>query len=493
MKKNIAVIIYSLCMLTAGAQSFLTGKRSITFIDNNRSNRAVATDLFYPANTAGNNVPLATGTEKFPVVVFGHGFLIGTTSYNWLADSLVKYGYIVAFPSTESGIAPNHGNFGEDLAFLCGRITSLNDSSNSFLVNRVIKKAAVGGHSMGGGASFLAAAGTRPSIYALFNFAAAETNPSATQAALLNAKPSLIFSGSSDCIVLPSVQEAMYNNIPLACKTYINITNGLHCQFANNNATCVFGQLTTGCNSSSINATILYTKTMSLLVPFLDYYLKDICTRGDTFINTYNSITGVTKRQSCTSLPSCGPLPINIEYFRGINNDKKNNLSWKINCTSSPRVIINLERSSNGRIFNSIYNMEALAVRCLQPFETMDANPLIGLNYYRLSLTDADGKISYSKIIILLNKKTGFEILNVTPNPVNENGLAILDITSLQKGILQIVISDMEGKKLLQQEEQLFSGANQIQLNLQSLSAGIYQIAAFVSKNDYKIIRVVKK
>ncbi len=493
MRKFIAIFILSVSMFTAGAQSYLTGKRSVTFADNNRNNRAIATDLFYPANTAANNVALASGAEKFPVVVFGHGFLIGNTSYNWLADSLVKYGYIVALPTTESGISPNHGNFGEDLAFLCSRITSLNDSGSSFLFNRVIKKSAVGGHSMGGGASFLAAAGTRPNINALFNFAAAETNPSATQAALLIEKPALVFSSSSDCIVLPAVQEAMYNNIPLACKTYINITSGLHCQFANNNATCVFGQLTTGCNSSSINATIVYTKTMSLIVPFLDYYLKDICSRGDSFINTYNSITGVTKRQSCTSLPTCGPLPINIEYFRGINNDKKNNLSWKINCTSSPRVIVNLERSSNGRIFNSIYSIEALAIRCLQPFESMDANPLIGLNYYRLSITDADGKISYSKIIILLNRKSGFEILNVTPNPVYENGLAILEITSSQKNILQIVISDMEGKKLVQQEERLFSGTNQIQLNLQSLSAGIYQIAAFVNKDDSKTIRVVKK
>lgn len=117
MKKSIGIFILTLCLFTAGAQSFLTGKRSITFIDNNRSNRAVATDLYYPANTAGNNVPLASGAEKFPVVVFGHGFLIGNASYNWLADSLVKYGYIVALPSTESGISPNHGNFGEDLAF----------------------------------------------------------------------------------------------------------------------------------------------------------------------------------------------------------------------------------------------------------------------------------------------------------------------------------------------------------------------------------------
>jgi dienelactone hydrolase len=493
MKRFTAILILSICIFSAGAQSYLTGKRSVIFIDFGRNNRVVTTDLFYPANIAGNNVALASGSEKFPVIVFGHGFLIGTASYNWLADSLVKYGYIVAMPSTESGISPNHGNFGEDLAFLCQRITSLNDSASSFLFQRLIKKAAVGGHSMGGGASFLSAAGLRPSIYALFNFAAAETNPSATQAALQNQKPALVFSGSSDCIVLPSVQEAMYNNIPLACKTYINITSGLHCQFANNNSTCSLGQLTSGCNSSPLNTTIVFTKTMSLIVPFVDYYLKDICTRGEAFINTYNNITGVTKRQSCNAIPSCGPLPLTVEYFRGMNNDKIHNLTWKVNCVSSPRATMTLERSANGLSFSSFYNITAEAIRCLQPFESIDAYPLTGINYYRLKLTDADGNTSYSNIIKLLNKNSGFDILGILPNPVIENGLAILNIMSSQKMKLQIVISDMEGRKLSVKSEELVAGINQIQLNLFNLSAGIYQVNAFVNNGDSKTTRVVKK
>ena len=60
------------------------------------------------------------------------------SAYGWLADSLVKYGYILAFPTTESSFSPNHLEFGKDIAFLCQRITSLNDSAASFLFGKTV-------------------------------------------------------------------------------------------------------------------------------------------------------------------------------------------------------------------------------------------------------------------------------------------------------------------------------------------------------------------
>jgi hypothetical protein len=155
---------------------------------------------------------------------------------------------------------------------------------------------------MGAGCSFLAM-NYNTSINALFNFAAAETTPSAKTAAFSVQKPSLIFSGSSDCIAAPSEQLQMYTNIPYTCKTYISITSGLHCQFGNNDATCVLGQITTGCNTSSITPSVIFQKTCSLLVPFLKYYLKSDCSAGTEFTDTYTNITGVTKQRTCTADP----------------------------------------------------------------------------------------------------------------------------------------------------------------------------------------------
>ena len=337
-------IILVIIFFSAPAQPYQAGRRSVTFIDTSRNNRSIATELFYPAAAAGNNVPLANGTEKFPVVVFGHGFVIAYSSYNWLADSLVKNGYIVAMPTTEGSFSPAHEQFGKDIAFLSSYIISLNDSSSSFLLGRVKNRSAVGGHSMGGGASFLAA-DYNNGINAVFNFAAAETNPSAKEAALQTTIPALIFAGSSDCIVPDTNQQRMYSNVPYACKTFVNITDALHCHFANNNGTCATGQIFSGCNSSSITAAIVFQKTANLLIPFLDYYLKDSCSSKTIFENRLTAMTGIVKERNCTTDPFiCNAT--NIYIFTGSGNwdvavNWSNNIIPPSPLPSGSEIIIN--------------------------------------------------------------------------------------------------------------------------------------------------------
>jgi dienelactone hydrolase len=311
MKKLFLGLFSTLCIFHTHAQYYAVGQRSATFTDPSRGNRPVPVQLYYPAAAAGTGVPLTTGSALFPVVVFGHGFVIQVSSYKWLADSLASNGFVAVFPETEGSIAPSHGDFGTDLAFLATRVTSLSDSSSSFLFGRLIKKAAVGGHSMGGGASFLSVSQSS-AIFALFNFAAAETNPSAKQAATGVQRPSLIFAGSRDCIVPDSNQLRMYDNVPYGCKTYVSLTDALHCQFSDNAGLCAFGQLSSGCNTTPLATPTVYRKVSSLLLPFLNYYLKADCLSGAGFDLLLSGTTGISYQRTCTTDAfGCTPLLIN--------------------------------------------------------------------------------------------------------------------------------------------------------------------------------------
>ncbi|MCX6196443.1 MAG: hypothetical protein NTY55_07285 [Flavobacteriia bacterium] len=41
--------------------------------------RQIQTEIYYPANTSGDNVSLASG--RFPVITFGHGFAMAWSAY----------------------------------------------------------------------------------------------------------------------------------------------------------------------------------------------------------------------------------------------------------------------------------------------------------------------------------------------------------------------------------------------------------------------------
>jgi dienelactone hydrolase len=473
MKKIFTLLLVIVFAYPGAAQPYLTGKRTISFIDNARSAREVPTDLYYPANTAGNNVPLATGIAKFPVVVFGHGFLISASSYKWLADSLVKNGYIVAIPTSEDGITPNHLDFGLDLAFLCTRVSSLNDSSASFLYQRVIKKAAVGGHSMGGGASFLAAAGFRPDIDAVFNFAAAETTPPATLAAFLNFKPTLVFSGSADCIAPDSVQEAMYNNTILACKTYVNITDALHCQFANNNLVCFAGQLLSGCGFSPVSTSAVLSKTTSLLIPWLDFYLKDICIRGEVFLNTYNNLTGITeKRRSCLPLPSCGPLPVKLISFTGNMKNDKANLYWKTAFEQNFERFV-VERSADAVSFGQVGEARPKGGNSTgASYSLVDPYPFAGTNFYRLKMIDLDGTFTYSEVVKLEATKKDFAVTQLYPNPVKD--VLHVQLQAGKRQDIMIYLYDIAGKQIQSNAATLNEGINESSISFSKTGTGTY-------------------
>ena len=77
---------------------FQIGSAVVTFNNNGRS---IQTDLYYPSASGGSNADMIEGCG-FPVVVFGHGFTIGTNAYDYLYEGLVPAGYIVAMPRTES-------------------------------------------------------------------------------------------------------------------------------------------------------------------------------------------------------------------------------------------------------------------------------------------------------------------------------------------------------------------------------------------------------
>ncbi|MFM9984473.1 MAG: T9SS type A sorting domain-containing protein [Flavobacteriales bacterium] len=244
MKKNLLEIsgLLGLMLLCdyAKAQSEI-GHTNFTFVDESRGNRSIFTEIYYPATAAGDDVPFEAGTH--PLIVFGHGFVMGYTAYQNIWEALVPEGYIMAFVTTEGGIAPSHQDFALDLSFVLDGMLIENLNTQSVFFNTMSDQQALMGHSMGGGCSWLAAA-MNTNVDAVVGLAPAETNPSAIDAASSVNCSALVLSGSADAVTPPDEHHIpIYNSTVMGCKMMVTYDQGSHCGFANSGSLCDLGEL----------------------------------------------------------------------------------------------------------------------------------------------------------------------------------------------------------------------------------------------------------
>lgn len=184
------------------------------------------------------------------------------------------------------------------------------------------------------------------------------------------------------------------------------------------------------------------------------------------------------------------PLPIIINYFTGAKQNSNHLLNWKLTCTSTPSVNMQLERSSDGRNFSTVYSLTATALQCRQPFNFTDANPAKGINYYRLKLTDADGKLSYSTQVSLINASKGIDVMNIAPNPV-VGGKFNVNISAAQATNIELLIMDMQGRMLQKQLVNAVAGFNMVPVDVRNLSAGTYQLIGYSTEGRTRTLRFV--
>jgi dienelactone hydrolase len=222
------------------------GHTSFTFTDATRNNRSIPCEVYYPALSAGDNTaaldPAFLALSGYPAIAVGHGFVIGAANYSLIAEQLIPFGFVVALVNTEAGFAPNHQEFGLDLAFVTHALQQESQNSTSILHNIVNQeREAIIGHSMGGGAAWLAAA-SDPLIDAAVGLAPAETNPSAINAAASVYCNTLIFSGSEDAVTPPADNHQPIFEGSNGCKTFVSLTGGSHCGFIDSGTLCDFGE-----------------------------------------------------------------------------------------------------------------------------------------------------------------------------------------------------------------------------------------------------------
>jgi len=462
MKKITLTFSFALTALISFGQ-FAIGSRTITYNDPTRTGgtgsgggpgRQIECAVYYPATTAGTNTPVADGV--FPVVVFGHGFAMAWSAYQNVWEHLTPKGYIMIFPKTESGIfpAPSHNDFGLDLVVASNRMLAANEESSSPFFQKVSGKIGIMGHSMGGGATILAAENNE-NIKTIIGLAPAETNPSAIDATGNVFVPALILSGSSDGVTPPSDHHIpIYQGLISQCKSFVSINGGAHCYFANTNAACDFGESTSSPNIS-ISRSQQQTFMNSLITPWLDFYLKGDCS-GFSAFETAAAAPGLVLTSNCNY------EPIDYEVTATNATNGQNNGSALVSTTGGafPVDLTWFDGSNNPEITG------------------------LGAGIYEFTITDAYCSLTGSVTILDATSNVVDHLLNqfqIAPNPIKE--WVTLSFSSENEKTIQIF--DVTGKLL----HTSVSQDSEISINLGSINSGVY----FVVVQNQNGIKVTKR
>jgi predicted dienelactone hydrolase len=222
--------------------------------------------LCYPATSTGAGAAFTAAGAPYPAISFGHGFLQSVERYESTLRHLATHGYLVIASRSQSGLFPSHAAFAADLRHCLTWLEQQHANPAAMLYGHVRLDAfGLSGHSMGGGASILAAAAdTR--VRAVANLAAAETNPSAIAAIASVAAPVALIAGSADSIVPVGSHGQLMYNAAGAPRQLPLIAGGYHCGFMDTSSF--------GCDSGPLARSEQLAITRRLLTAFFGLYLK---------------------------------------------------------------------------------------------------------------------------------------------------------------------------------------------------------------------------
>jgi hypothetical protein len=229
---------------------------------------------------------------------------------------------------------------------------------------------------------------------------------------------------------------------------------------------------------------------------------------GDSYLQTMNVIAGQTYilvvdewssgagggyalTFGGTASLDCIILPVELTEFEAeyVPNEDIVDLYWK---TESERDndFFQVQRSTNGVDFTDIATVKGVGNSTMETsYYTVDKDPAVGINYYRLEQFDINGNSSYSDLKSVNILDDAYDILSVAPNPTK--GVTELIYNCYESGESILKVYDQNGKLLEESVLKSTAGANRAEINLSTQRGGMYMITLNTNHKSYtaKIIK----
>jgi len=215
----------------------------------------------------------------------------------------------------------------------------------------------------------------------------------------------------------------------------------------------------------------------------------------DFFITNGKVVFGATNGDNATERDLYSvdgvfsPLPVKLGNFTVAERSSDAVLNWRVEQELNTKDFT-VQRSFDGAGFENIGKVEALGTASgprnysyVDPGVTKSGKAAV---YYRLEITDNDGKSSRTTIVSLRIKGNDKWNVRLLANPVADNMRLVL--SSITQNV-QLSVIDMTGKKVYSRTLAPVNG--QIAIPSDNLRPGAYILVA-ETENEKKTIRFVK-
>jgi hypothetical protein len=193
-------------------------------------------------------------------------------------------------------------------------------------------------------------------------------------------------------------------------------------------------------------------------------------TAGQTYFIAADGFAGDNCRWTFTG-NNIVILPVEFIELKAehINNFVK--VSWATESELNNEYFV-VERSKDAINFETVSTVQGAAnTSTRNSYSVNDNNPYEGITYYRIKQYDFDGYFKYSNIVAV-NIKPIDETVVIYPNPVSANG--VLEISTVETAEQILSIFDVTGKLVYSKKYILVAGKNQLILETNGLSRGVY-------------------
>lgn len=162
------------------------------------------------------------------------------------------------------------------------------------------------------------------------------------------------------------------------------------------------------------------------------------------------------------------PVPVTILDFDVKLQNKKANITWST-ATESNNKFFTIERSANGIDFTAFATVNGAGNSAdVRFYSYVDANPLPGTSFYRLSQTDFDAKVKYVGIRRITNNNINtVEVKTLS----GYSGKLVLQINTELQGKYNIRVIDLAGREWINQPINIGRGTTTKEF---TLSSGVY-------------------